>query len=681
MERQRRSIPLLRAVALLAACALAGALVLLAGCSRTAGAPSPGSRARGACRAGEADKAAPGLRHSSVPEVTPGGPSSLRRACPPGCSSRGNCNHDDGRCECPWGFAGPACEDNLLAACALAPNASAVQCGDKLPRPCACLRQCYEFFCPRGGPCVTPRDMWVARCFEVLRPGAGAAGPAAYEEGGITSDIPEEQGAAAARVAWFLGARADQQRRRITRHQALDLGNSTMALPLGRCPSSCNFRGQCVGRGGRVRCACWHGYEGAGCEATQQAACVNGCSGRGACIGGFCHCSAGFWGRDCARSRAFPPRATPPPPPPGLRLFTYELPSHIAFDFQAGAAFSFDAGFAGHHPNYAAYTAFDALLARDGAVRTEDPWEASLFLVPAAAYAYASNTGDAAPHLRRVMAYVRDTHPFFNRSGGRDHVLWLPGDRGACWLPRDDPLLGPPIKVTHWGLAAVPVAIGAAPPGGDDLARLQAPCHRPHRDVVAAPYAHRQAEMAAATYGAGAAAAAPPRSTLLFFAGNPGTEEVAYSGGVRQDMFRLFSNATGTGVTLVAGGMAPGAYEAAMRGARFCLAPYGYGWGIRLSEAVALGCVPVIVQDGVLQPHEDDGLPYHDFSLRLPRAALPALQATLAALPAERYTALAAGLARHWAAFVWDPSAGGAAYDAAIAALARRAVALAGGQF
>lgn len=59
--------------------------------------------------------------------------------------------------------------------------------------------------------------------------------------------------------------------------------------------------------------------------------------------------------------------------------------------------------------------------------RTEDPWEASLFYVPAAAYAYASNTGEPVPHLRRVMTYVAETHPWFNRSGGGDHVIWLPG--------------------------------------------------------------------------------------------------------------------------------------------------------------------------------------------------------------------------------------------------------------
>jgi hypothetical protein len=37
-----------------------------------------------------------------------------------------------------------------------------------------------------------------------------------------------------------------------------------------------------------------------------------------------------------------------------------------------------------------------------------------------------------------------------------------------------------------------------------------------------------------------------------------------------------------------------------MRQAKFCLAPYGHGWGIRLSQVMAMGCVPVVVQVGWL---------------------------------------------------------------------------------
>jgi hypothetical protein len=55
---------------------------------------------------------------------------------------------------------------------------------------------------------------------------------------------------------------------------------------------------------------------------------------------------------------------------------------------------------------------------------------------------------------------------------------------------------------------------------------------------------------------------------------------------------------------------------------RFCLAPYGWGWGIRLSQIILAGCVPVIIQPHIYQPLEDV-LNYNDFSLRLPRCVAP----------------------------------------------------------
>jgi hypothetical protein len=84
---------------------------------------------------------------------------------------------------------------------------------------------------------------------------------------------------------------------------------------------------------------------------------------------------------------------------------------------------------AGHDPTYIAYKGFNSGLLHDWAVRTENPWEANLFYVPALTYAYSSNLGDVVEHLRRVMGWVRAAHPFFNRTGGRDHFVWLPNDR------------------------------------------------------------------------------------------------------------------------------------------------------------------------------------------------------------------------------------------------------------
>lgn len=162
------------------------------------------------------------------------------KPCHPRCAERGNCNREEGRCECPFGFAGAACEVALLPACALAPNATAVHCGDGFPRPCACLRQCAALFCPEdaapGAGCSLRRDEWAPRCFERVEAagssGGGSAGVdssggnsgisgSAFSSAGVYSAIPEEDEEAAGRVLWFQGIRADQRRRRLTRREAL----------------------------------------------------------------------------------------------------------------------------------------------------------------------------------------------------------------------------------------------------------------------------------------------------------------------------------------------------------------------------------------------------------------------------------------------------------------------------
>jgi len=39
-------------------------------------------------------------------------------------------------------------------------------------------------------------------------------------------------------------------------------------------------------------------------------------------------------------------------------------------------------------------------------------------------------------------------------------------------------------------------------------------------------------------------------------------------------------------------------YQDIIRNSRFCMAPSGHGWGIRLGQYMTLGCVPVIIQVG-----------------------------------------------------------------------------------
>ena len=93
---------------------------------------------------------------------------------------------------------------------------------------------------------------------------------------------------------------------------------------------------------------------------------------------------------------------------------------------------------------------------------------------------------------------------------------------------------------------------------------------------------------------------------------------------------------------------------------RFCLVPAGEGFGCRLAELMITGCVPVIIQPGVIQPFEDI-LPYSEFSLRYAHADIPTLHEKLAAISPARHGAMRAAGARHAAAFNWRED--GSAYE------------------
>jgi hypothetical protein len=84
--------------------------------------------------------------------------------------------------------------------------------------------------------------------------------------------------------------------------------------------------------------------------------------------------------------------------------------------------------------------------------------------------------------------------------------------------------------------------------------------------------------------------------TLTAAAGAGGMRhnDPSYSFGVRQAIWQRVTPLNDTRVTYVEGGVPD--YAAQMRRHKYCLAPAGHGWGIRLSQYMLNGCVPVIIQ-------------------------------------------------------------------------------------
>ena len=78
------------------------------------------------------------------------------------------------------------------------------------------------------------------------------------------------------------------------------------------------------------------GFNGSSCEQEDpEEACwfSPNCSGHGKCKSGFCHCDQGYWGLGCGRSRAYAllPGSQAIPSATKLRIYMYDLPSHVTF--------------------------------------------------------------------------------------------------------------------------------------------------------------------------------------------------------------------------------------------------------------------------------------------------------------------------------------------------------------
>ena len=114
--------------------------------------------------------------------------------------------------------------------------------------------------------------------------------------------------------------------------------------------------------------------------------------------------------------------------------------------------------------------------------------------------------------------------------------------------------------------------------------------------------------------------------------------------------------------------------------AKFCLAPAGTGWGMRVFHVMVLGCVPVLVQDDGVHPPVQQAfapelLDWSEFAVPVRRDQIDELPALLRAvdLPAKQ-----AALRRVWTRMVWrgtlssslrDTLPGPDAFESTIAAL------------
>ncbi|KAG2493501.1 hypothetical protein HYH03_008317 [Edaphochlamys debaryana] len=639
------------------------------------------------------------------------------KTCHPDCPKHGNCNGETGQCDCPFGLTGPTCTERLLPACHPSTNDTTTPFyGFEYPKNCACYRQL------RALPGVCPDLMFPG-------PGRQDFGPCLYEAASQKTllcyhytDRPEAEQLSDSPpldhpgIDWRNSKPWPSMEEVILPRdqwpKEVKTSDGGVWRPLKDCPDNCNFRGWCelwrVDLGPTCNC---HGYyEGQRCQRAEPYHCYRNCSGVGQCVRGWCHCQPGYWGHGCTRRKAYVSSAGWLPNHANMKVYVYDLPENVVHRREVNDRWS------SIDVIYLAEIVFMEQLLSDWSVRTENPWEASIFVIPTYTYWYTGNGNGPYPIFDRVSHYLQQTSPFWNATRGRNHVLFATNDLGVCKLEWAPPLLQHSIKVVHYGLStrrpygrpsnnsaphAGSLADEAMPLPGHrfpGMANFSAvaiemehrSCYRPEKDVVF-PNFLEQRWVLSTKYKRNSLVSSlpdgsrivtrqpddPVRNITFYFTGSNRVGEMEYSLGVRQTIYEMF----GPGGKHHANGSHPrpdylvahathSAVEDLQR-AKFCLAPSGLGWGVRLAGAMLAGCVPVIIQDHVYQALWDV-LPYDDFSIRMSRHDLHRIVEILDLVTPEELLRLQEGVAKWRSAFHWHYDLGGLAYNFTVLSLKQK---------
>ena len=445
--------------------------------------------------------------------------------------------------------------------------------------------------------------------------------------------------------------------------------------PLDKCPHSCHGHGRCLASAFGSSCACFEGFGGPDCgRPVASTRCLTNCSGHGECLKGWCKCKPPYWGTDCARGG--PRRADGKPSGPRCTkspcFYVYELPPRMNV-LALKAEFDWRQQVPGKKFDYRTPPMLHEALLGSGH-RTIDPSEADLFYVPT--WDWHGSWGNAEVYYR-AHRYISSFYPYWNASGGADHVWAIARDAAACDTPwgslREE--LRTSIILSNWG--------GVTGLSG----RIQERCFRPSWDVVV-PGTLTDSVVRLSPFWLGEAeqtAQHATRTTQLFFSGalcwktstiartarelqrkcersysEPGFLS-RYSFGLRYEIFTRFRQVAG--FRLHASDFPPSlpprrerrSLDAEILTSKFCLCPSGTGWGMRVYHVMVLGCVPVLTQhDGehppVAQAFEPELLDWSSFAVVVRRDEIARLPQILEATDID---AKRAELRRVWHRIIW----------------------------
>lgn len=602
--------------------------------------------------------------------------------CPNDCSGVGNCNYDNGFCDCPAWRTG---ED----------------CSKPQKRPCSGIG--YD---KRG---ASSGDWGVSKCEGYCDETIGAC----WCDSGRYARVTGEQDASS------FGAAPAQLGRPLLRcwlyqdSKGLPVtwGNGTV----GKYREIYGKDGWCNADQPKYKCPCLvDGLAGKGCNVPVEHTCINQCSGHGECNLGFCKCYEGWYGTDCSRykkgyfetisnmhtTKPFlkalitPPKASEEPQMVPTRkrplIYVYDMPSKfnqhlLSYRIAKGECVwrNFvernNTVFIGGR--YATEHHLHELFL-SSSHRTFDPEEADFFYVPVYTSclihpvalwstwpAYPTPGGPRVMHASNLMQaakqYIQGKFPWWNRRGGKDHIWYTGHDEGACWAPRE---IWPSIMLTHWGKLGEDhksettfqmdnyeldfVHPDKQPDGWIKNIKSHA-CYDPAKDLVI-PMWKTPKHLQRSPFVGGWPV---EREILLFFRGDMGQNKPpAFSRGVRQKLYKVAKKENWRDKYAIYVGTKadnPGAYSTMMSQSKFCLVLPGDGWTGRAEDAVLHGCIPVIMIKGVHMPYENI-IKWEQFSLHINEYDVYHLPKLLKAVSEERIRTMQANLVQVWQRFIFS---------------------------
>ena len=106
----------------------------------------------------------------------------------------------------------------------------------------------------------------------------------------------------------------------------------------------------------------------------------------------------------------------------------------------------------------------------------------------------------------------------------------------------------------------------------------------------------------------------------------------------------------------------------------FCLHTEGNSWGTRMIDALAIECIPLIVNDGMIFPYHNIismQRDYPQFSIHLSKEDVPKIASVLRSVPNATATRMRRAIRLHKRGFIWFRPEG-LAYEYTLAALGER---------